>query len=44
VTIVARTGSGWEQHERRAGEHVELESLQLRVSVDTVYSGIRLEA
>lgn len=44
VKIVARTSSGWEQHERRAGEHVELESLQLDVSVDALYAGIQLDA
>lgn len=43
VTIVARTSSGWEQHERRAGEHVELECLQLDVSVDALYAGIQLD-
>lgn len=44
VTIVARTSTGWEQLERRATEHVELEPLQLRLSVDELYAGIQLEA
>jgi Uma2 family endonuclease len=43
VTIVARTDAGWEQHERRAGEHVELNALALRFGVDELYDGIALE-
>jgi hypothetical protein len=44
VTIVARTESGWEQHERRAGEHVELSAPALRSGVDELYDGITLAA
>lgn len=44
VTIVARTDAGWEQHERRAGEHVELAAPSLRFGVDELYDGIALEA
>ncbi len=44
VTIVTRTDTGWEQHERRAGEHVELSAPALRFGVDELYDGIALEA
>jgi Uma2 family endonuclease len=44
VTIMARTDAGWQQHERRAGEYVELAVPSLRFGVDELYDGVALEA
>lgn len=44
VTIVVRTDAGWEQLERRSGEHVELSTPALRFGVDELYDGITLES
>jgi Uma2 family endonuclease len=43
VTLIARTGDGWEQSEHRAGQLVELNRMQLTLSVDELYAGIRLD-
>lgn len=43
VTLMVRTGTHWEQQERRAGEWVELGAPALRFSVDDLYEGITLE-
>ncbi len=44
VTVVARTGAGWELREYRAGQNVELTgNLELVVPVDELYGGIVLE-
>jgi Uma2 family endonuclease len=44
VTVVARTGSGWEEREHRAGETVMLESPSVTFAVDELYAGIELDA
>lgn len=43
VTVVARTPDGWEQSEHRSGQHVELKSPTLSLSVDELYAGVELE-
>lgn len=43
VTVVSRTASSWETREYRAGEEVEVRSLDLNLTVDELYAGIRLE-
>jgi Uma2 family endonuclease len=43
VTVIARTAEGWEQHEYRAGQRVELRNPQLTFAVDELYAGIRLD-
>lgn len=44
VTVIARTASGWEQREYRAGQRVELTTPPLELSVDELYAGIELDA
>jgi Uma2 family endonuclease len=44
VTVVARTDTGWESREYRAGQNVELTgTVELLVPVDELYAGIVLE-
>jgi Uma2 family endonuclease len=43
VTVVSRAGTGWEEREVRAGEHVQLESPALRISIDELYAGVALD-
>ncbi len=44
VTVIARNPDGWTQREYRAGQHVEVETPELRLSVDELYAGIQLDA
>jgi Uma2 family endonuclease len=44
VTVVARTSSGWEEREHRAGETVTLASPSVTFAVDELYAGIELDA
>lgn len=43
VSVVARAAGQWSQAEFRAGERVEVPSLQLAFDVDELYAGIDLE-
>lgn len=43
VTLVARTPTGFEQREFRAGETIHLEQPKLELPVDQLYQGIDLE-
>lgn len=43
VTVVARSGGGWEEREYRAGERVALEAPALAFDVAEIYAGIELE-
>lgn len=42
VTVVARSESGWVEHEYRAGEVVQLDNPSLSFKVDDLYAGIDL--
>ena len=44
VTSVVRTQAGWQEHEHRTGERVELQRPSLSFTVDELYAGISLEA
>lgn len=43
VTVIARSADGWMQHEYRSGQHLELETPRLTLSVDELYAGIQLD-
>lgn len=43
VTVVHRTARGWEETDRRGGEHVALEEPALSFAVDDLYAGIALD-
>ena len=43
VTVVTRTGLGWEEHEYRSGDVLRLEQPELTLPVDELYVGIELE-
>jgi Uma2 family endonuclease len=43
ITIVRRSGSGWDESEARGGERVELSTPRLSFAVEDVYRGVTLE-
>jgi hypothetical protein len=43
VTVVARTAHGWERHEYRSGERVQLADPRFELAVDELYDGIELD-
>lgn len=43
VTVVERTGAGWEQREYRTGQQAQVPTLQLSFSCDDLYAGIALD-
>lgn len=44
ITVVTRGAGGWEEREYRAGMEVVLDAPELRLRVDELYAGIRLDA
>jgi Uma2 family endonuclease len=44
VTVVERSGTGWEQRECRAGETVVLANPSVSFAVDELYTGVVLES
>jgi Uma2 family endonuclease len=43
VTLIARGAQGWDEHEFRSGQHVELRNPQASFSVDELYKGVALD-
>jgi Uma2 family endonuclease len=43
VTVVERERAGWKTSIRKKGETFELQSLSVRIAVDTLYRGVTLE-
>jgi len=43
VTVVSRNGAGWDTHEYRRGERVEVPALALAFSLDELYFDIALD-
>lgn len=43
VTVVSRSSGGWDTHENRRGERVQVPQLALELSLDGLYAGIALD-